>query len=269
MLDYVYFMALAYSHAGKHDQALALYEEAHRVASEIWGSSHPQTQRYAIDLANEQAVLGKTDLAIHELIEVRAALASVVPEDSLEALEVDQTLGGCYQLQNKLDDALLVYTRRQHALLAAGRAKTAEMAASWVDLGDVQLRRKDFAAAVASYRRSVAEWENLVGTNDGRLATPLTRVGEAELAAGHPERALEPLERALGILTAMKVEGYLLAATQFPLARALWSQPAARRRARELATSARAAFAASGNMGERKLPDLDRWLAGLSRTDGR
>ena len=261
MPDYIDLPGIAYDRDGNAEKALTFYDEAYRVAAEVLGPSHPETQRYAIQVAIEHAALGQTDVAIRELTEVRAGLAGMLPDDSLEALQVDQALGVCYLMQNKPDDALREHTQRQQALLATGRAKSAEMAASWVDLGDVERSRKDFAAAAASYRRSITEWEALVGTNDARLATPLTRLGEAELALAHAEPAIAPLERALALLTAMQVQGYVLATTQLPLARALWSEPAARPRARGLANAARKAFAASGARGARALPDVDRWLA--------
>jgi len=161
---------------------------------------------------------------------------------------------------HKYDDTLREYRGRQDALTAAGRAKSAEMAGSWVDIGDVQLDREDYAAAATSYRRSVAEYEALVGTEDARLGLPLSRLGETEMRANHPERAIAPLRRALAIYAAAKVPAIAAADVQFPLARALWTKPAQRPHARELATTAHAAFAASGPMFDSQAKASDEWL---------
>ena len=75
------------------------------------------------------------------------------------------------------------------------------------------------------YRRSIAGYESLVGTEDARLGLPLSRLGEAELGANHPERAIEPLQRALAIYAAAKVPPIAAADVQFPHARELATPP--------------------------------------------
>jgi hypothetical protein len=213
-----------------------------------------------INLAAKHAALGDCDKALAELTHARAMLAPLLPPDSAEHLQIDQTMGACYYIQHKYDDALREYRARQAALTAAGRTRSAEMAGSWVDIGDVQLDREDYAAAATSYRRSVAEYEALVGTEDARLGLPLSRLGETEMRANHPERAIGPLRRALAIYAAAKVPAIAAADVQFPLARALWSQRAERPHARELASTARTAFSASGPLYAQQAKAADDWL---------
>ena len=84
------------------------------------------------------------------------------------------------------------------------------------------------------------------------------RIGLASDTYGN----LAPLERALALRTATPGDPVDLAATQMALARALWDGHADRARARDLATRARAAYAAAGGGKERSLSEVDAWLRG-------
>lgn len=95
------------------------------------------------------------------------------------------------------------------------------------------------------------------------LAHPLTGLGEAQLAMGEPEAAVVTLERALRIREHGEPDPLLVADTRFALARALWEAAGAasdRGRARTLAASARAAFAAPPGAAA-KASAVDAWLA--------
>jgi hypothetical protein len=129
-----------------------------------------------------------------------------------------------------------------------------------VDVGDLELARKEYAKANTSYRRAIAGYEDVLGKSDARLGFPLVRLGEAELRAGHPELAIAPLERAHSIYAAASVPAVVAAEANFPSARALWSQPADRTRARELAKSARDTFATGGSSHTTMLGEANTWL---------
>jgi len=254
--DYIDPVGVALSMARRHAEAVKYHAEAYQAAVDAWGPNHPNAVIYAINLATKHAALGDCTTALGELARARAALTGVLAPDSAENLQIAEAMGACYYIQHRYDDALREYTARQDALRAAGRTKSADMAATWTDVGDVQLDRKQYDAAVASYRRSVDELEDVVGKADARLAFPLTRVGEAELAANRPARAVAPLERALALYAAANVPPLVAAEAKFPLARAVW--PTDRMRAKELATAARDAFAAGGNAGRKAAADA--WL---------
>jgi tetratricopeptide (TPR) repeat protein len=254
--DYLDPVGVALSYARRDKDALVYHQQAHQAAVDAWGPNHPDAVIYGINLATKHAALGDCTTALDELARARKALTGVLAADSAELLQIAETMGGCYYIQHRYDDALRQYTARQDALRAAGRTKSADMAGSWVDVGDVQLDRKQYDAAVASYRRSVDEYEELLGKTDARLAYPLTRVGEAELAANRPEHAVAPLERAVALSTAAKVPANVLAEATYPLARAIWPKDHAR--AKQLASSAHDAFAAAGNI--ERAAAIDAWL---------
>jgi serine/threonine protein kinase/tetratricopeptide (TPR) repeat protein len=113
-----------------------------------------------------------------------------------------------------------------------------------------------FPEAHAACGRALEIWR-AAGTDLTIQSYGLTGLGLALLGEGHAADAVEPLEEAVKA----RAEGHLaldrVGESRFALARALWSRPADRPRARELARQARA-DAASDAMA---LVAIDRWLA--------
>jgi hypothetical protein len=98
------------------------------------------------------------------------------------------------------------------------------------------------AEALPLFREALADWEAALGPDFRFLAYPLTGLGRALLALGHPRDARAPLERALHIREHGEPRPVERAETEFALAQALWAD-GERRRARDLAASARDEFA--------------------------
>jgi hypothetical protein len=89
----------------------------------------------------------------------------------------------------------------------------------------------------------------------------LANLGALHLAMGHPEKALDPLERALSMRRASGMDPLQVASAELLLGRALWSQEGARPRAISLVTEARDAFARSPARGADRI-EAEKWLAG-------
>jgi len=260
MPEYLYPVGVALSMLGRDRDALAFHEQAYQVATAAWGTGHPNTARFAINLATKHAALGDCPKALDELARARALLVDVLPPESPEHLQIAQAMGACYYMEHRHADALREYGARQTALERAGRTRSVEMAGSWVDLGDVQFDQKDYRAARASYERSVHGYEDVVGASDARLGLPLSRLGETELALDHRDRAIEVLERAVAIYRGANAPPFTIANAAFPLARALWDRPAMRDRARALARTARVGWADAGPAYHEQIVALDAWL---------
>ncbi len=160
------------------------------------------------------------------------------------------------------DAALREHRSRQDALRAAGLTNTVDMATSWTDIGDVQLALAQLDNALTSHRRAIATLEAVVGTTDPRLAYYLARLGEAELAAQRPGDAITTLERAVSLASASNLAPLVAADAHYALARALWSRPAKRSRAKQLATTARTAYTSGGAPYADRLDAVDAWLRG-------
>ena len=128
------------------------------------------------------------------------------------------------------------------------------------NLGDVLQRRDQPAAAQEHYDRALAIFIASFGPDAPPMAYPLTGTGECRLAQGHPAEAVVILERALSLRSAD--EPPELARTRFALARALWSDPAAHARARDLARLARDDYRGASVTYARELREVEAWLAG-------
>lgn len=247
MPEYLYLPGVAYSQLRLDEESLRYHGEAHRVAIAIWGPNHPRAARFEINFAVARAALGDCATALGELAHARAVLTGVLPADSPEHLLITELIGTCYNAQHDHARALREHLARQRVLSDAGRATSVEMAGVWLDIGDVQLDRKAYDEATASYRRALAIDEAVLGQTDARLGYPLSKIGEAELAAQRPGSASAALDRALAIYTAANVPPLVTADVWFLLARARWARPAARPASVALAIQARDAWAPAGS----------------------
>jgi hypothetical protein len=131
------------------------------------------------------------------------------------------------------------------------------------NLGDVDNRSGDHAAALLHCQRAQAIEEARLAADHPDLAYGLTCIGEAQLGLGQPRRALPPLERALGLREGQAGDAGELARTRLALAQALWAagSPADRARARRLATAARDGFATAGDAWKSHHATAVDWLA--------
>ena len=257
--EYIYPVGVALGRARRDAEAATYHAEAYKVASELWGPDHPNAVRYQIHLAFKHGALGDCTTAIREAEHVRGVLGKAMPPAAPENLMTAEIIGTCYYFEHQYDAALREHRKRQDALTQAGDASSTKMADTWVDIGDVELGRKHTADAIADYTRAVTMIETVVGTTDERLALPLTQLGAAEVVAGHPDKAIPSLERAIVLYDTAKTAAVIVADAKLALARALW--PADKPRARELATAARDAYRAgdSRSFGS-KAGEADAWL---------
>ncbi len=91
------------------------------------------------------------------------------------------------------------------------------------------------------------------------MASPLTGIGEAQIALARAGAALPALERALALRAGGNVDAADVAATRLVPARALWQAHGDRARARSLAIEARAAYGEKRSAARRA--EVDAWLA--------
>ena len=92
------------------------------------------------------------------------------------------------------------------------------------------------------------------------LAYPLAAVGVSWMQQHKPKLAVPLLERALKILQTWNQEATRLGDTRFALARALWDEGRALRRARTLAEEARRDYQKEPSA-TKQLADVEAWIA--------
>jgi tetratricopeptide (TPR) repeat protein len=101
-----------------------------------------------------------------------------------------------------------------------------------------------------------------LGQDHPDLVPMLVRVGEDALDAGDTTRATASFRRAVEVAEQTSTPYADLAAARFGLARALWSNPAERARATELATRARDGYRSPSSRDRRERAAIGRWLVG-------
>jgi tetratricopeptide (TPR) repeat protein len=127
-------------------------------------------------------------------------------------------------------------------------------------IGAIDAAESYHDAGVAAYQRALAISEKALGPDHPDVASALTGIAQESLALGELPAARAAAERALVIRSQPDMPAFELAETRFALARALWSDPAARKRAHALADQAREGFVASADAGTKPLAELTTWL---------
>jgi tetratricopeptide (TPR) repeat protein len=117
-------------------------------------------------------------------------------------------------------------------------------------LGRFDEAREAFAHAIQIWRAAQSD--------PSLISVGLTGIGLSYLGAGKFSDALNPLEEALRIRTTKLDTPEHLGETRFALARALWSSPANRQRARSLAVQARADYQVKNATTE--AARIEQWL---------
>jgi tetratricopeptide (TPR) repeat protein len=177
------------------------------------------------------------------------------PDDPLTiAWQADK--GDWQRAAGRLDEALQtdIAARKQFERVL-GRDHP-RVAIVLVNEGEVLNLLGRHSEAEVAYERSVQIFRHSA-TDPDVVAWALTGLGRARLGQERPAAAVAPLEEALANRLERRVSHDLLGETRFALARALWSRPAERPRALELATTARADVAAD----KKSLAEIDAWLS--------
>ncbi|WP_266219271.1 serine/threonine-protein kinase [Paraliomyxa miuraensis] len=250
---------------GHYEDARDLQERALAIKEEVLGPDHPQVATSLNNLGNVMEMLNEYDRArdLHE--RARAIYESALGPDHPEVATSLDNLGDVARSQGQLERARDLYERAlaiREKTLGPDHPKVASVC---TELGIVAQEQGEHERARDSYERAEAIYEKTLGPDHPYVAYPLTGLGTLRLDLAEPADALAPLERALAIRTTHEVDRALLAETQFALARALWSSPAAqgpdRPRARGLAEQARDAYATLGEAKKTELDEVQAWLA--------
>jgi eukaryotic-like serine/threonine-protein kinase len=159
----------------------------------------------------------------------------------------------------RTEEALRLNARVNEIYLRAYGPASTELASSLSNRGEYLTALDRPAEALDPLRRALAGWEGQLGPEHQFLAYPLTALGRALLALDRPREAVAPLDRALRVREAREPDARLVADTRFALARALAAAGAEGARARDLATKARAVYAAAPDAAA--VAGVDAWLA--------
>jgi tetratricopeptide (TPR) repeat protein len=163
--------------------------------------------------------------------------------------------------ERRCDEALQSVTKSIDLMTRGFGPQSSRVAVALSNRGEALNCLGRYREAEEPARRSLAIWTLNAGAEHPHLAYPLTTLGISLIGAGKGAAATAPLERALALRAHADVPQPVLAETQFALARALAlsGRAAVRSRARTLANSARAIYAAAPHR-EARMAEIDAWL---------
>lgn len=252
-------LASAFQEQGDYAESRRLHERALKIRTASLGAEHPAVANSLTNLAIVLQSQGHhaEALADHEQAEQvfekafgadhpSVATSLTTQASVLEALERYD------EAQRRLERALRIQEERlgpEHVSVAV----------TLHNLGSVLLAAGEFAKARTPLRRSLEIDEAALPPGHSDTAFALTKLAAVDIELGHLETAVAQAEQALEIRETGPA--HLRARSQFVLARALWNNPDAQARSRELAELAHAAFTEAGDAQDRRRDEVERWLA--------
>jgi eukaryotic-like serine/threonine-protein kinase len=249
------------SDQGEYDAASAQLERAVRILERSLGPDHPELARPLSSLGFVVHSQGHNEAALAHLKRALAIQERSLGPDNPDVASTLTNLADTVDELGRKDEAI-GYFRRAAAIKEKSLGPWhPSLAITLGNLGDSLRQAGRFDEAQAVLERAVAIKEKALGAKHPSLAFPLTALGNLHVAAKRPARALAPLERALALRQANACDKLDLAETEVALAHALAETGGDRKRARALATEARAAYAGAGERGRENLAKVDAWLA--------
>jgi eukaryotic-like serine/threonine-protein kinase len=215
------------------------------------------------ELLHDEGDLDGALAAYKRAVEIRKA---VLAPDDMDLASSLNGLGIVYHDRRELDLARAVLLDAFSTYEKAFGPNHFKVGYALTNLGQVYAKTGELAKARSSCRRAVALFE--AHSKEVQLASALGCIGEVELAANTPTRAMPPLGRALAIFERNGVKP-AAAEAKFRLGQALWRANKNRKRAVILVGQARDTLATAGT-GEHKalIEEIRSWLESPS-TRGR
>jgi tetratricopeptide (TPR) repeat protein len=235
-------LAATQSNQGHLDEARATNLEAMALWKELYGEEHPTAAQALFGLSTDALTRGDYAAAIDYQEQGLALLEHLLGPDDPQLAYGYIDAGVAYELAGRKDDAISAY-RKGIAIVDARGEVTPLLCDALENLGAVSLDLGRAAEALEAFTRAAAIAARLGEGSTEALVIARTGVGKSLVALDRPAEAIAPLEQALAWrLAQAEVPPNQLGGNRFALARALWSTPRARARARELATAAQADF---------------------------
>jgi tetratricopeptide (TPR) repeat protein len=244
---------------GELDEARRIFERALSARERLYGPDHDLISGTLLGLGLTQRRLGDLDAA---LVSFRRALRISERIYGPSNPTVAVALGSVGQILAKLgrlDEARQTLERTLEMQLKTLGRDHVDTAYTENVLAWIAREQGRWADALAGYQRSLAILDKAIGPEHLDHASDWNGIGRVYLASQRAGLAIAPIEHALALRTKFQGPADELAETQFLLAHALWDGGGDRRRARALATTARATFAKAGRTHD--VADADAWLA--------
>lgn len=285
---------------GRSAEARDAFAKALAMAETLYGPQHDDVAVYQGNLAVALQELGRLDEALEAYARTFELVQSIHGPDSTRAAKALANLGSAHAQSGRLDEAQVAFERALSILQQSHGETHPLLVNVWSGLGGIALVRGDFQSARVWYERSLAierqlysgphpnlasslyslgdvlrnlgafdearamlteslrMFEATLPSGHPQLSYPLHGLGKLELETGHAQHAIEPLTRALDLVPdEVPLDAALV---EYDLARALWTTPSGRARARQLLLHARETLRAHPGAYDTTLGKIEDWL---------
>ncbi|MCX4246689.1 protein kinase domain-containing protein [Paraliomyxa miuraensis] len=251
-------LAIVHVARGDLDTAEEHFGLALALFASIFGPGAPAAVQSRIGLIQVHAYRGELELALEHARLAREALASN-PEAELDLRgQVMLTSGALAMARGQHEDALSYNEQARETFAAMPEPDPVALAMVDSNLGDCHRHLAHHDAARGSYERALVTLREHVDDDSPYWIRPLLGLGSLHQDQGAHLQALEPLERALGLLGGAQAEPELGASVRWHLGRALVEADRDRLRGLELVQQGRREFELLARADA--VTEIDAWL---------
>jgi tetratricopeptide (TPR) repeat protein len=251
-----------YYYQGRHAEALVALRRALAIYDKALGPNHPSAMAPLDTTGTVLAALGEYDEAFAFFARARKILEDSGRKDNPDYAAILNDTAETHRMRGEYEIALAQHKEALADLEKALGPEHPETGMCLYKMGEALMGLGRYNEALALDQKALAVVEKALGGESLGVAAVLVGIGRAHVGAGEPEKAIEPLERAIRLRTARPSDPKDLAEARFALARAKWGANRDGGSARQLASEARETFARSTHLKDR-LAAVDAWLAGL------
>jgi eukaryotic-like serine/threonine-protein kinase len=253
-------LANTLSDQGRLDEELVIRRRALAIAERVLPPEHSDVATAWNGLGNHHMRRAQYDEALRCHRRALAIWEKLNGPDHPDVATSRANLGSVLELLGDLDGAGAEYAHAERIWRKALGDRHPDVGVAIVGRASVLARRGRPRDAILLAREVLALWTGTLDKDHLLLVGPLLILGEAHLALGVPQGALEPLERAAHILEAEPGEAVERASVNFALARALVATGGDASRARSLAVKAKDALGSEPRGASLRL-QVDTFLA--------
>jgi eukaryotic-like serine/threonine-protein kinase len=220
------------------------------------GGTHPVLESWRLEsLGRINSKEGHPEDALRVFRQAQEQMERTQGAEHPDVATVIGNIGLVLREMNRLDEALAHFRQAEQLAARVLGPEHPGLAMALTNEGDVLTAMGRYGEARAPLERAISIWRH-AGSSPFYTAVALTLLGEALLGLEKPREAQMRLEEALRNFPSNQTP--FLPATQFTLARALWSTPEQRSRAIGLANAAKIGSVQRG--GEPTPAAIDAWL---------
>jgi len=254
-------LAITLKALGRYRDAEAAARRATELIAVIHGPQHPAVASAMDTLAGtllDQRKMEDAERVLRSAIELRKG--SLAPDHPLVAATLDN-LAGLLAQTGRLEEAEVAANEAFSIAQRRLDPENAEMALFHSNLGLILRDRGRPSDALTHLRRALEIHERALAPGHPNTVVSLLNLGDLLWRLDRRDEAIELFERAWSFAATAEVVPAIAGRCGITLANALWSRPAARGRAIEVAQKARERVnAAAADRDEASLAKLDTWL---------